>query len=337
MIYDDETLQQINENANLLEYVQSTGVELTQHGDDYFTNCPLHIDDTPSLSFSPDENAFCCFSCGAKGKMIGYLMKYEGLDFEDAVEKAARIAQIDTSKMCHSETVNFLRRYRKLLHTKKKEIVEHPILPAWAITKFSSDEKITEWLDEGISQEMIDLFGARIDVYQNRIVYPVRDIAGNLINVKGRTRYENYHELDIPKYINYYPVGTMDYFQGLDITLPYVKEKREIIIFESIKSVMKAYDFGYPNSASAEKHNLTPEQISLLVKLGVNIVFAYDSDVSYKDKDVAKNINTLRRVTNVFLIQDFDGLLGGKNAKNAPVDCGLDIWEELYENKRKVV
>ena len=80
MIYDDETLQQINENANLLEYVQSTGVELTQHGDDYFTNCPLHIDDTPSLSFSPDENAFCCFSCGAKGKMIGYLMKYEGVE-----------------------------------------------------------------------------------------------------------------------------------------------------------------------------------------------------------------------------------------------------------------
>ena len=336
MVYDDEMLKQINDNANLLEYVQSTGVDLRKSGDDYFTNCPLHIDDTPSLSFNATENAFCCFSCGARGKMIGYLMKYENLEFEDAVEKAARIAHIDTSKMCHSETVNFLRRYKKLLQP-KKEIVEHPILPAWAITKFSKDEEITEWLNEGINQEMIDLFGARVDIYQNRIVYPVRDIAGNLINVKGRTRYENYKELNIPKYINYYPVGVMDYFQGLDITLPYVKEQGEVIIFESIKSVMKAYSWGYKNCCSAEKHNLTPEQISLLVKLGVNIVLAYDSDVDYKEQDVARNINTLRRVTNVFLIKDFDNLLGGKKTKNAPADCGLDIWEELYYDKRKVV
>jgi hypothetical protein len=42
-------------------------------------------------------------------------------------------------------------------------------------------------------------------------------------------------------------------------------------------------------------------------------------------------------VTNVYTINDYDELLGGKSAKNSPVDCGLDIWEELYENKRKVI
>ena len=46
------------------------------------------------------------------------------------------------------------------------------------------------------------------------------------------------------KYINYYKVGVMDYFQGLNITLPFVREKNEIIIFESVKSVMKAYGWG---------------------------------------------------------------------------------------------
>jgi DNA primase len=129
----------------------------------------------------------------------------------------------------------------------------------------------------------------------------------------------------------------MDYFQGLNVTLPYVKEQGEIIIFESIKSVMKAYAWGYKNCASAEKHTLTPEQTELLVKLRVNVVFAYDTDVSYKDKDVAKSINKLRRVTNVYTINDYEELLGGAAAKNSPVDCGIDIWEELYENKRKVI
>ena len=338
MNYDDEMLQEINDNANLIEYVQNTGIELKAQGEDYFTSCPLHIDDTPSLSFTPSKNSFYCFSCGAKGQMIGYLMQFEGLDFESAVEKAAQLANIDMSKMCHSETVIFLKKYKRLLETQRnKSKVEHLILPDHAITKFSNKEKISEWLNEGITQEMIDLFGARIDTYQNRIVYPVYDINGNLINVKGRTRYKDYHALKIPKYINYYPVGTMDYFQGLNITLPYIKEENEVIIFESVKSVMKAYAWGYKNCVSAEKHTLTAEQISLLIKLGVDVVFAYDSDVNYKDKDVAKNINMLRRITNVYLIHDYDNLLGGVSTKNAPVDCGLDIWEELYSEKRKVV
>ena len=183
----------------------------------------------------------------------------------------------------------------------------------------------------------MDLFDIRIDNYSNRIVYPVYDIDGNLINIKGRTRYENYKKLKLPKYMNYYTVGVMDYFQGLEKTLKYIKEQNEIIIFESIKSVMKAYGWGYKNCVSAEKHTLTPEQISLLVKLKVNVVFAYDSDVSYNDGEVKENIDMLRKVTNVYVISDKDLLLGGSTTKNAPVDCGQDIWEELYFSKRKVV
>ena len=184
---------------------------------------------------------------------------------------------------------------------------------------------------------MIDLFGIRVDTISNRIVYPVYDMNKKLINIKGRTRYKNYKNLKLPKYINYYSVGVMDYFQSLELTLPYIKEKNEIIIFESIKSVMKAYGWGYKNCVSAEKHTLTPEQINLLIKLRVNVVFAYDTDVDYHKGEIKQNIDRLRKITNVFIIEDYDNLLGGIETKNAPVDCGYDIWEELYLNKKKVV
>ena len=336
MTYDDETLQEINDNADLLAYAQQS-LTLEQRGNDYFAHCPFHRDDTPSLSFTPSKNSYYCFSCGVSGGMIGYLMNFEGLEFEEAVEKAARLANVDMSKMCQSKTINLLKKWRMFWKSKEnQEVYEHPIIPMDAFTKFSK-EKIPEWLDEGIAQEVMDLFDIRIDNYGNRIVYPVYDIDGNLINVKGRTRYENYHDLGIPKYINYYKVGKLDYLQGLNITLPYVKEKNEIILFESVKSVMKAYEWKYKNCASVENHTLSPEQIRLLISLRVNIVFAYDSDVNYKDDEIAKGINKLRRLTNVYLVKDYEELLGGAKAKNAPVDCGLDIWEELYENKRKVV
>lgn len=332
--YDDEMLQQINENADLFGYVSQT-MELEKKGNDYWAHCPLHTDLTPSLSFTPAKNSYYCFSCGKSGGIIGYLIDFEKMKFEDAVEKAAKLANLDLSKMCHSKTITFLKKLRALA-MKPKSAYEHRILDDSELDKYQI-EPVKEWLDDGIEQDVMDLFGVRVDTWQNRIIYPVYDICGNLINIKARTRYKNYKQMKIPKYINYFQVGVMDYFQGLNTTLKYVLDANEIIIFESVKSVMKAYGWGYKNCASAEKHTLTKEQIDLLVKLRVNIVFAYDCDVDYRSSDVQQDIDKLKRVTNVFVIEDRKKLLGGKDTKNAPVDCGEEIWETLYSQKRKVV
>ena len=122
MNYDDETLQEINDNADLLAYAQQT-LDLEQRGNDYFAHCPLHRDDTPSLSFTPSKNSYYCFSCGASGGMIGYLMDFEGMEFEDAVEKAAGLANIDMSKMCQSKTMILLKKWRIFLQSKQKKEV----------------------------------------------------------------------------------------------------------------------------------------------------------------------------------------------------------------------
>lgn len=328
-------LQQINDNADLLTYAQQS-LDLVQKGNDYFAHCPLHEDKTPSLSFTPSKNSFFCFSCGAKGQMIGYLMQFEGLNFDEAVEKASRIANVDTSQMCQSQTVIMLKKWRPYLTPKPVEIIQHPEISISELNKYKL-EPASEWIDEDISAETQRDFGVRIDTIGNRIIYPVFDINGKLINIKGRTRYKNYKDLAIAKYMNYYKIGTMDYLQSLEKALPYIQEKGEVIIFESVKSVMKAYQWGYKNCISAEKHTLTPEQILLLVGLHADIVLAYDTDIDYYTGEVAENIDKLRKVTNIYIIDDEDELLGGVAAKNSPVDCGQEIWEELYLNKRKVV
>ena len=329
---DAKTFQELNDKVDLLKYA-SQSIELEQRGSDWWGRCPLHVDNTPSFSITPSKNSYYCFSCGRSGGIIGYLMDYEHLRFDDAVDKAAKLGNMDLSKMCRSQTMTFLKKTKNLM--REKEQVVHEILNGNELNKYSRED-ITEWIDEGILQEVMDLFEVRINDRDNRIVYPVYDINGNLINIKGRTRYKNYKELRIPKYINYYPIGIMDYFQGLNITLPFIKDQNEMIIFESVKSVMKAYGWGYKNCASAEKHTITDEQLKLLVRLRVNIVFAFDSDISYSDKDIKKTIDVLKRITNVYVIYDRKGLLGGNDAKNAPVDLSREIWEQLYFNKTKV-
>lgn len=308
---------------------------MEQKGKEYFGRCPLHIDNTPSFSITPSKNSCYCFSCGRSGGIIGYLINFEKLSFEKAVEKASKLANLDLTKMCKSNTIAFLKKLRNC-SVETNLLYKHRILPESELSKYKI-EPVNEWLQEGIKQEIIDLFEIKIDSRQNRIIYPVRDIEGKLINIKGRTRFSKHKQLKIPKYINYYKVGVMDYFQSLNITIPYIQNKNEVIIFESIKSVMKAFGWGYKNCVSAEKHTLTPEQVSLLVKLKVNVVFAYDVDVDYNQGDVKKNIDKLKRVTNVFIVENKNGLLGSKDTKNAPVDLGENIWDELYRSKRKAV
>lgn len=331
--YDDETLQRINDSVDLLDYV-SQSIEMVRSGKEYFGHCPLHVDNTPSFSITPSKNLYYCFSCGRSGGIIKFLMEYENMTFRDAVKKAAKLANVDLSQMCKSETISFLKKCKA--STIKKEHSEHKIFDNTELCKYQKGE-ITEWIQEGIKKDVLDLFDVRLDERANRIVYPVKDINGRIINIKGRTRFKDFKELRIPKYINYYPVGTMDYLQGLDITLPYVRQSNEIILFESVKSVMKAYGWGYMNTASVEKHSLTDEQIRLVVSLRVNVVLAFDTDVDYRARNLQDSIARLKRVTNVYIINDKKKLLGGKETKNSPTDLTQEVWEELYKNKTKII
>ena len=332
-LYDPTFIEELIKSVDLLGYAE-TKYEFKQRGKEYFTHCPFHIDKTPSLAINPEKGTFYCHSCGAGGTIIQWIQKTEELDYNDAVCKAAELIGLEPQKACQSSTVKLNRSLSRQKQGNEPE--QHRILDYSEYEKFS---KIVpaEWVDEGIPVDTMELFDIRIDTESNRIVYPVRDISGNLINIKGRTRNPEYKKLGVPKYINYYSVGTMDYLQSLDITIPYVRERNELIIFEGIKSVMKAFSFGTRNSASAEKHSLTDEQVKSIIKLGFDVVLAYDSDIDvFHDKTIMDNIKLLRRFTNVYVIEDKNEMLGGAEAKNSPVDCGESIWRQLYDSKRKV-
>lgn len=336
--YDSEYLDEIGEKVNLLDYAESQGFEFESHGREHYTNCPLHVDKTPSLSITEDADGNCtkffCHSCKTGGGIIKWLITFEHLTFNDAVIKSSELAGMKVRKGCSSPVVRYLR--SKNLNIKKSVIktVSHEILSEDKFTKYSK-EPIPEWESEGIQKDIINKFDIRIDNAMNRIVYPVRDINGNLINVKGRTRYPNYKALRVPKYLNYYKIGDMDYFQSLDLALPYVREAGEIIICESIKSTMKCWGWGIKNVCSAETHGMTDYQLKLLLRLQCDVVIAFDNDVNFYSKEnikLRKQLNKLKCLTNVYYIIDNVGYLG---EKDSPMDCGEQVYRELYARRKR--
>ena len=333
-IYDSDILNEMAEKISLLEYA-STTLELKKRGsNNYATSCPLHEDKTPSLMINADENMYHCYSCGVHGNIYNWLRDFEGLSFAQAVEKTARLTNSDISNLKCSDTLRFFKKMRnlaKLSETKPEKAVEREALPSDIMLQYS-DEIPQEWLDEGIPEDVMKFYNIRVDNNTNRIVYPIYDNEGNLIAVKGRTRYENYKDMGLQKYKFYQKIGTLDFFVGWREAYPLIDITKEVYLFEGIKSCMKAFSWGYENSISCETSHISDGQIKWLIKNGirtVNICFDSDKDI----REIKENVKTLKLFTNIYLVVDRKGLLGGKKAKASPVDKGKEVWETLLEGR----
>jgi len=60
---------------------------LKKHGVYYIACCPFHDEKTPSFFVMPQTKTYHCFGCGASGNAIDFLMAYEKLSLEEAIEK----------------------------------------------------------------------------------------------------------------------------------------------------------------------------------------------------------------------------------------------------------
>ena len=83
-----EEINRIKNSVNIVDVV-STYVSLRPEGKNFFGVCPFHDDTNPSMSVSPEKQIYRCFSCGASGSVINFVMDYEKISFIEAVKKIA--------------------------------------------------------------------------------------------------------------------------------------------------------------------------------------------------------------------------------------------------------
>lgn len=331
--YSEELIEEIKENIDIVDFIGEY-VELKRKGREYFGNCPFHDERTGSFSVTPHKGVYYCFGCKKGGDVIDFCQEYLNMTYDQAIKYLGSEAGISTVKTKISPTVRYLKK-----STKKKKMrqspEQHKILDKSVLSDFEK-RKITKWIDEGIPQSIMNYYGIMYDKESNRIVYPVFDNSGNLINVKGRTLFDNYKEFNIPKYMNYYPVGDLDYFQGFCFKRKILEKSKEVIIFESLKSVMKLDSFGIYNSISSETSQINIFQVRELIQLHSDVVIAFDSDIPLEEIKKKETVQLLCHFTNVYVVYDSGGLLGGKDEKNSPVDKGKEIWDKLYEQRIKL-
>ena len=106
-----------------------------------------------------------------------------------------------------------------------------------------------------------------------------------------------------------------------------ILDKKEIIIFEGAKSVMKCDSWGFGSTVAALTSWLNDHLLRLVIGLGCDVVIGFDKGV---DPKADPNVRMLRHFTRVSAIVDTKNLL---QEKMAPVDAGADVFHELYRAK----
>jgi len=87
-------LDAIKARVDLGVLVAERGIKLQRKGRHLFALCPFHEEKTPSFVVTPHRGLFHCFGCGVAGDAIGFLVRYDGVSFPEAVRVLAARAGV---------------------------------------------------------------------------------------------------------------------------------------------------------------------------------------------------------------------------------------------------
>lgn len=320
--------------VDMEEYI-SQFCDLEEKGGELWGLSPFKDENTPSFSVNPEKKFWYDFSAGCGGNLLDFVMRYHNVSLVKAISILKKYANIteDGQTSGRMQATRIAKKFRST--SRPPRVSNASTLDPSYMERFElRRDKLKLWLDEGISWEAILKFDVRYDAFDNRIVYPVKTYDGDIISVCGRTCDPDYKAKKLRKYTYFQSLGTIDTIFGFSDNKDAIMTKKEIILFEGAKSVMKAYGWGIGNTAAILTSHLSPNQFSFLVKLGnlqgVRIVFALDADV---DITRDENIMRLASYARVEWVKNVDGLL---DDKDSPVDKGRDTFTELYNGRQKL-
>ena len=283
--------------------------------------CPFHDEKSPSFHVTPSKGFFHCFGCQVGGDVIAFIMKLEHLTFMETVERLAdRIGYTLRYESGGVSTGPSINRSRLVAANTAASIFyqEQLQLPAAQhgrdfLTKRGFDRDAAksfnvgyapdEWdglyknlKGKGFTDEELNLAGlvkegtkGMIDRYRNRLIWPVKDISGDVVGFGARKLASD--EVDTgPKYLNspetpVYKKNQILY--GLDMAKKEIAKNRQVVIVEGYTDVMAAHLAGVTTAVATCGTAFGDEHIRIIRRLLMDadafrgeVIFTFDGDAA---------------------------------------------------------
>lgn len=232
------------------------------------------------------------------------------------------------------------------IETKNKDIILKEYNPI-ILTRFNYNVKIQPWLDEGISQDILNKSIIGFYPGGDQITIPHFDENNRLIGVRGRTLiketsevYGKYMPLKINNQFYTHPLGMNLY--NFNNSKENIKRMKKAIIFEGEKSPLlyRSY-FGIENDITVAccGSSLSSYQMQLLIKNGVEeIIIAFDRQFQeINDKEFQRLKRKLLQIGSKYKSYVNISFIFDKNMitdyKDSPIDKGPDNFLQLFKER----
>ena len=311
IMIEKSVIDTVIERADIVEVI-SDFVHLTKKGKDYKGLCPFHDDKNPSMSVSPSRGIYKCFSCGAAGNAVKFVMEHEHYSFIEAIKYLANKYHIeiiereeteeDRKKKTEKESLEavtlFAHKFftHNLLETEEGKNIGLSYFQERGFTiptikKFglgyspdSRDAFSKAALHKGYKTEYLIATGLSIqgrnnqlfDRFAGRVIFPIHAISGKVIAFGGRTlKNEKAKYLNSPESVLYHK---SDILYGLFFAKKAISKEDKCFLVEGYTDVISMHQNGIENVVASSGTALTEGQIRKIKRFTNNITVLYDGD-----------------------------------------------------------
>ncbi|MGY1770724.1 DNA primase [Blastococcus sp. SYSU D00813] len=315
--------------------------------------CPFHDEKSPSFHVTPSRGLYHCFGCGEGGDVISFIQKVDHLSFSEAVELLAGRSGVqlhyeddggrptgapdrrDVGQRARLVAANTAAAefYAEQLRTPDAAPARQFLADrgfdrqvaldfgcgfapgGWdALTRhlrakgFTQEELVTAGLAKESSR------GTLIDRFHRRLVWPIRDITGDVIGFGARKLMDDDPG---PKYLNtpetpLYKKSTVLY--GLERAKRDIARRHQAVVVEGYTDVMACHLAGVTTAVASCGTAFGPEHISVLRRLLMDqdefrgeVVYTFDGDAAGQAAAMKTFKEDQRFVAQTFVAVEPDG------------------------------
>jgi DNA primase len=319
----------IFENQKVPDILQEIGCHhIKFHSSNYWTCGNINGDNQQTITIYNNEILNCINytrDIGNPSDLISLICYNKQLSFFEALKWLCQFLGIDYYHNFNEDLPESLRITKLLYEMKQRnlDIEDKPLKPiSEKILSYYYSYVNQLFYNDGIDWETQAQFEIGYDQETNRITIPIRDEIGNLIGVKGRL-FKNEIQENEQKYIYLEPCARSKILYGLYKTYPYIKRKGQCFVTESEKGMLQLWSMGIYNSVGIGGKKISQQQIEKLTRLGIDLIFCFDKDVTKKEiEDIANRF--VNGVPIWYLFDDKEIL----KEKESPTDNHLN-WQRL--------
>lgn len=281
--------------------------------------CPFHDEKSPSFQVSPSKGLFHCFGCQEGGDTITFVMKVDHLSFSEAVERLAARAGITlryeeggyNPTHQRGERIRLVEAHRLAAEwyaeqlgtspeadTGRAFLAERGFDQAAAVhfgVGYSPQgwDHLTRYLrGKGFSDKELILSGLSqegrrgpIDRFRGRLMWPIRDIGGDVVGFGARKLYEADNG---PKYLNTPETALYKKSQvlyGIDLAKKEIAKASRAVVVEGYTDVMACHLAGVTTAIATCGTAFGGEHIKILRRLlmdngSARVIFTFDGDAA---------------------------------------------------------